>query len=67
MVLYLKLKQHFFNEGMQVDIQNKLRVHPKQLSKLLYGHKNLNNKDRKTAKRVTKEEQGSQSEQKKGA
>ena len=63
-VLHLKLNLHFFSKGMQVDIQNKFRVHPKQLSKLLSSHKYYGGTDRKAVKWAATEEQESQPKKK---
>ena len=55
-VLHLKLNWCFFSKGTQVDVQQKFRIHPKQLSKLLSSHKYYRGTDRKAAKRAVTEE-----------
>ena len=65
-VLHLKLNWCFFNEGTQIDVQTRFKVHPKQLSKLLSGHKYYGGTDTKTDRRKAVEEPESQPKVKKG-
>ena len=57
MVVYLKLKRQYFNEGTQADVAVKFEVNGKALSKLLTGHNYMGRSDLRAAKK-RKEEWG---------